>query len=376
MSLVDDISQAIAAHLVSAGYARCEPPILQPASIFFDSGEDLRGQLYLTGDVSGADYCLRPEYTIPVSMAYLASEAAGESAAYSYCGPVFRFRAGDRSEFTQAGIESFGRLDREAADAEILTLALEAARVGQAPGLQNLSVRIGDAGLFSGLLEALDLAPQWRRRIARGHMQGKSIEAILKEPSNATSGDHSGVLGVLEGADKQGARALVEDLLRIAGITSVGGRTPAEIADRFLEQAALKTGAGVSAEKRAIIERFLSIEGDPDQASAQLRKLAAEAGLDLAGRLDRFDTRLGFIAALGLDVKELAFATSFTRNLDYYTGFVFEALDPAGQGDKPVAGGGRYDQLLQTLGAQASIPAVGAAIWIDRLRGTGPGAAA
>ena len=61
MSFADQRAERIVAHLTGAGYARCEPPILQPASIFFDSGEELRGQLYLTSDLSGADYCLRPE---------------------------------------------------------------------------------------------------------------------------------------------------------------------------------------------------------------------------------------------------------------------------------------------------------------------------
>ena len=81
--------------------------------------------------------------------------------------------------------------------------------------------------------------------------------AILSVGLNGT--DHSGVLGVLEGADKQGARAFVEDLLSIAGIAPAGGRTPGEIADRFLEQAALKAGSGFSTEKRAVIEQFLSV---------------------------------------------------------------------------------------------------------------------
>ncbi len=368
MSFVDHRAEKIIAHLTGAGYARREPAILQPASIFFDSGEDLRGQLYLTSDLSGADYCLRPEYTIPVLRAYLATTRAGERADFSYCGPVFRFRPGLDSELTQAGVESFGRADREAADAEILTLSLDAIAVTKpksGAGL-GLAVRIGDAGLFSRLLEALDLAPQWRRRIARGHSQGKSLELILQPSLNGGGVDHSGVLGVLEGADKQGARALVEDLLSIAGISAVGGRTPGEIADRFLEQAALRAGTGFSAEKRAIIERFLGIEGAPAEASAQLRRLASEAGLDLSAVLDGFDKRLGLIAAHGLDIAGLQFAASFTRNLDYYTGFVFEAYE-RGADETPVVGGGRYDQLPQALGAQKPIAAVGAAIWIDRL---------
>jgi ATP phosphoribosyltransferase regulatory subunit len=362
--------RAILAHLTGAGYQRCEPPILQPASIFFDSGEDLRGQLYLTSDVSGAEYCLRPEYTIPVSLHYLASLEAGESATYSYCGPVFRFEADGPCEFIQAGIESFGRADREAADAEILALTAEAITAEQS--VTSLSVRIGDAGLFARLLEALDLAPQWQRRISRGHAQGEPIAAILAADLNGAGIDHSGVLALLEGADKRGARALVEDLLRIAGISAVGGRTAAEIADRFLEQAALRTADGVPAEKQQIIDRFLTIEGSPDEASKALRQLAAESRLDLTLCLDCFDRRLELLKARGLDVPAFFFAARFTRNLDYYTGFVFDLEDPARPGLPPVAGGGRYDQLLGRLGAKTEIPAVGAAIRIDRLTSESP----
>ena len=364
---------ALAAHLQSAGYGLCEPPILQNAAIFFDSGEDIRSRLYLTSDQSGADYCLRPEYTIPVCRHYLASAAAGAPAAFAYCGPVFRFRNDGPSEFLQAGLENFGRLDREAADAEILGLALEAVA---AVGLNNLSLRIGDASLFRALLDALDLSPQWRRRIIRGyaqehsqgHAQGKARDAIFAAGSNGMAHDHTGVLAALEGTDPQGARALVEDLLAIAGISTVGGRSAGEIAERFLEQAALKSGADFPAEQRQLIEAFLAIEADPDQASAQMRDLTRAAGLDLSVALDRFDARLGFIATHGLDITRFTFAARFVRNLDYYTGFVFEAHERGGLHEKPVVGGGRYDGLLQSLGAPQEIPAVGAAIWVDRLR--------
>ena len=55
------------------------------------------------------------------------------------------------------------------------------------------------------------------------------------------------MLAALAGSDPKGAHALVTDLLSIAGITAVGGRSVGEIADRFLEQAAL----GASANCRA-----------------------------------------------------------------------------------------------------------------------------
>ena len=63
----------------------------------------------------------------------------------------------------------------------------------------------------------------------------------------------------------------------------------------------------------------------------------------------------------------LAFSAAFGRNLDYYTGAVFEIRDARAAEQRPIVGGGRYDRLLQTLGAPFPIPAVGCSIWIDRL---------
>src|SRR3569623_2337626 len=106
------------------GYVRVEPAILQPAEPFLDlSGEDIRKSLYLTSDPGGQELCLRPDLTIPVARDYLASDRAGRPAGFSYLGPVFRYRDGRPSQFLQAGVESYGRQDRAAADAELLALA-------------------------------------------------------------------------------------------------------------------------------------------------------------------------------------------------------------------------------------------------------------
>jgi len=367
-SVSDRAARAIA-YLTRAGYRRCEPAILQPASIFFDSGEDLRAELYLTSDPSGADYCLRPEYTIPVLALYLGQETQRGQAAYSYCGPVFRFRPGASSEFIQAGIESFGRSDREAADAEILALAIRAAAAAQEKPLSAacLRVRTGDARLLARFLEALDLPPQWRRRLVRGLPKGKPLDAILSPRTNGGIRDHSGLLALIEGADKQGAHALVEDLLAIAGVSAAGGRSAAEIAERFLEQAALRSGARFAAERRVLIERFLEIEAAPGDALKSLRALARDAGIDLSAALDQLEARFELIASDRLEGTEVRFAAAFTGALDYYTGFVFEAHHDGASA--LVAAGGRYDALAQALGSARPVPAVGAAIWLDNLGG-------
>jgi ATP phosphoribosyltransferase regulatory subunit len=349
--------------LLAAGFERTEPPILHPAAIFLDmSGEEVRRRLFLTAD-AGEELCLRPEYTIPVCRAYLASDKAGKVAEYSYLGPVFRARRGVGGEHTQTGLESFGRSDAEAADAEVFSLALEAAT---AAGGGALTARLGDAGLFDAILDSLKIAEPWRRRLRRGVARGRTLEAIFSGPSQSALAQ-PGVLAALESADHAGAKALVEDLLAIAGIDAVGGRSAGEIADRFLEQASLRSGPPIEAEKRAVLDAFLAISGDPDQAAVKLRRLTQSAGLDLGAALNAFERRNGFIAARGVAIEATRFSAAFVRDFDYYTGFVFEAHDPHSPGAKTALAGGRYDGLARRLGANEDIPAVGAAINLDRL---------
>ena len=356
----DQAEAMLLQHFGAAGYARIEPPVLQDAATFLDlGGEDIRARLYLTGDGSGAELCLRPEFTIPACRTYLDAGGAGEPAAFCYCGPVFRQRPGHSGESLQAGLESFGRLDVAAADAEILSLSLEAAAAAGAP---PLAIALGDAGLVAGFLDAIELPPLWQRRLRRGLEKGRGLDDILSgAPSRG--GDRSGVVAALAGADGHDAQALVEDLLSIAGIAAVGGRSVAEIAERFLVQVAQTASPGFDGERRELLDRFLAVAADPDRASAQIRGLVREAGLDLDRNLDLFDQRTGFMAAQGIPVGSIAFRTAFARNLDYYTGFVFEALASG----EVVAGGGRYDRLAQALGSSTPIPAVGASIWVDRL---------
>ena len=374
-TLADPVSQAPRSageraldHFLAAGFERTEPPILHPAAIFLDmSGEEVRRRLFLTAGAAGEELCLRPEYTIPVCRAYLNSDRAGAIAEYSYLGPVFRARAGQGGEQTQTGLESFGRKDPEAADAEVFALSLEAAT---AAGGGVLAARVGDAGLFDGVLELLEIPDVWRRRLRRGVARGRGLDAIFSRPSQGALGQ-AGVLAALESADHAGAKALVEDLLAIAGIETVGGRSAGEIADRFLEQASLRSGEPIAAEKRAVLEAFLAISGDPDQAAIELRRLAQSARLDLAAALDAFEMRNGFIAARGARIENIRFSAAFVRDFDYYTGFVFEAHDAAAPGAKTALAGGRYDGLARRLGAGADIPAVGAAITLDRLANGG-----
>ena len=352
------------------GYLRAHPAVLQPAEPFLDlSGEDIRRNMFLTSDASGNELCLRPDLTIPVARDYLASSRAGQALGLCYLGPVFRNRAGKPAEFIQAGVESFGRKDLAAADAEMLALALEAT---SAFGVTDPEIRAGDVALFASLIEALALPPAWQRRLIKDFNRKVSLAQDLARLSLgevSQRAEYQGVLAALAGSDRKAAHALVIDLLSIAGTSNVGGRSIDEIADRFLEQASLGGGA-LPNETRVLIESFLGVKGDPDSALNQLRNLASDARLNLGAAFDAFESRIGFMAARGIDISRITFATSFGRGLDYYTGFEFE-LVRSGSSNGPLVAGGRYDGLLTRLGATAPIPAVGFAIWVEAMTQTG-----
>ncbi|QFS95988.1 ATP phosphoribosyltransferase regulatory subunit [Labrenzia sp. THAF191b] len=355
----------------AAGHDEVSPPILQPADVFLDlTGEDIRRRLYLTSGTDGLDLCLRPDFTIPVCRHHLAQEAVKLPAAYCYNGPVFRQRPDGLGEIPQLGAESLGRTDTAEADADLLALSVKAL---EEFGLSDIVIRIGDETLFAAVLEGLDLPTVWRRRLRDLFGETDRLTAAITRMAGASSSDDDsrdvrlGFLSALEGADPEAAHAVVEDLLSIAGISAVGGRTPSEIADRFLEQAALASGARGHDKAAETLSAYLALKADGASAAGMLRDFSRDFGLGLDTPIAAFEQRLAALEAKGIDPARLTFAAEFGRRLDYYSGFVFEihAVNPHVEG--PLVGGGRYDKLVTLLGAEDDVPAIGFSMWLDRI---------
>ncbi len=201
----DARAEALVGAYERAGYRRIAPPILQPAEPFLDlSGEDIRKRMYLTADADGRELCLRPDLTIPVSVSYLASQAAGSAQGFCYLGPVYRDRGVMPAEIVQAGIELFGRPDKAAADAEMLALGLDATAHY---GIAKPEIRMGDVGLFSALVAALDLAPAWKRRLVKDFNRKSSLAHdldVLTLHAAQNKPEYQGVLAALESLRSQG----------------------------------------------------------------------------------------------------------------------------------------------------------------------------
>ena len=117
----------------------------------------------------------------------------------------------------------------------------------------------------------------------------------------------------------------------------------------------------------ALIERILSVAGPARESLSEIRALLHKNAIKLEAPLQVMEARIAALTKLGFDEKRLTFAARFGRNMEYYTGFVFELWSRDSEGPVQIAGGGRYDNLLRMLGAKADIPAVGCAIRSERV---------
>ncbi|MGX1306715.1 ATP phosphoribosyltransferase regulatory subunit [Amorphus suaedae] len=366
--MAPDRLRTLRALIADAADEMIDPPILQPADVFLDlAGEDIRRRLFVTAATTGGELCLRPDFTIPVCLAHRAKAAGSDPVTYGYVGPVFRQRRTGAAEFLQAGVEWIGHTDVEATDANALALALRAAST---LGLANPRIRVGDATLFACLVEALPLSPAWRRRLVAWFGEPERLGgAIAKlaggQPLSIGKGP-AGLSRALAGVDPEEAHNIVSDMLGVAGLTLVGGRTSGEIADRLRDTATLQAGDGQAQGAARVLERYLKISAPLSEAAAAVAAFAKAEGIDLSDALSRFERRVRLFEEAGVPLADTTFAADFGRRLDYYTGLVFELYDPAQPEGAQTIGGGRYDRLLSLLGAPKPVPAVGFSVWLDR----------
>lgn len=372
---LQDQANAITELFKERGYELVAPAYLQPADLFLDRmGEAIRGRTYVFTDLDGEELCLRPDVTLPACRVYLERHPKADvEARLCYNGPAFRYQPGGGDatrprEFRQAGIEHIGGKDRERSEAEVTGLVVEAVR---ASGLEGFTLQIGDLGLFEALVQALDIPERWRLRLRHFFWRPPVFRDLLKQLATSPGGElgkaEAELIATLDPKDAEASEALVAAHLDAAGIPLEGARSLSEITERLLARAADAEQKPLSSDTVSLVEGYLAVSGKPKACLARIENLASDAGLDLAAALQAAHTRLDRFAEVSLDREEMTFDAEFGRDLEYYTGHVFQIEVPKHGRAGQVAGGGRYDDLLESLGAPKPTSAVGSAIHTERL---------
>lgn len=272
------------------GFVEFDGPPLESLELYTrKSGEEIVEQLYTFEDKGGRKVALRPEMT-PTLARMMAARASTLPKPMKWFSipQLFRYERNQRGrlrEHFQLNMDIVGAPEVEA-DAELLAVAIE---IQRELGLEKDDVvaRVNDRRVVSGVLEALEIAPEKIPAVYAG------IDKFRKVP-----------------------RETFEQILDTAGVS------PGAISE---------------------IEKLCA--GEVDLLEWCERHLKEGPGLEAAMSLARYR---GLFAEVELsDFLELDF--SIVRGLAYYTGIVFELYDRKGK-ERAICGGGRYDDLIQSLG--------------------------
>jgi ATP phosphoribosyltransferase regulatory subunit len=352
---------AIRAALTTAEARVIDAPILLPLNLLLDlAGEAMRARLFVVQAEGGAEECLRPDFTVAVARSHIKDGAA--VGRFAYEGPAFRASPDVEGpeQFIQLGVEVFTASDsaRAETDAEIAALAWRASLAG---GRSDLTLWLGDVGLFSAFIDSLSLPATLAGRLKRVAGRPRLLNAELAradEPSSAP--DRGQLAAMLAGLSESEAATLLEEVWALAGVEPVGGRGPAEIAQRLVRRAEAAGAPSLKPAQARAITDFMAISEAPRDGLKKVRALAG-TGAVIDAALDDWDRRL---AALSSAVPEdrLRFTPALGHAFDYYDGLTFEARSDALGAERAVATGGRYDGLLERLGGRPGGGAVGCVV--------------
>lgn len=284
------------------GFSEYDAPVLEPLELYkAKSGDEIEAQLFSFTDKGGREVALRPEMTPTVCRLVGAKANALKRPIKWFSIAEFyryeRMQKGRGRCFFQFNADIFGEPGPEA-EIELIALLIQClCSFGLSE--QDFYVRLSDRNLWFYYLEAL------------GFDEAKA----------------RGVLGAIDKYEKYGDDAF-------NGYTEAHGQLDPALKAKILE--------------------FLQVK-----SLAALEEKLSSLGEKLTARLGDWRKLLGALDAMGLG-RFVEVDLGVVRGLAYYTGFVFEAFDRKGE-LRALAGGGRYDDLVQKLGGPA-LPAVGFAI--------------
>ena len=354
------------------GYRQVDTPIVEPTELFLrKSGGERIAQMYAF-HYRERDIALRPEHTASVLRMYVDSlQTQPLPLRLAYAGPVFRYekpQAGRTRQFTEVGCELLGA-EGSAADAEVIHLAMEGLA---AAGIRGHLV-LGHVGLVLDYLNRLPLrqrARDWLIWSMERVRKGRDVD-LESDISGLISGDRLSSLfdemgATLSQVPSDQLETWVLGVLQEVGVQTEGGtRTPEEIVAGVIAKMSRHSDETHVRRAFEFIQELAQIHGSPDAVIPELRALVRRHNL-ADEPIARIEHVLELLVAFGHDTSTFELNPGLGRGLHYYTGMLFEIYsDNTTQAQ--LVGGGRYDDLAQTLGARQPLPACGFTFGLERI---------
>ena len=335
------LSETIIKTFKSNGFVLSEPDVLLESDYIIErSGEKFRNSILSFEREDGKMMCLRPDLTVASCISFLQKKSSSK---IYYSGQAYRRSGSKGTNFIndQLGIEILGSKNQIQDDFKVISTILSSAKKIKT---KKIVIKVGDISLFKSLINALDMPERWKLRLIRHFWRPTYFEELLKRLEKNTDVD-----AVTFDADKK----RFYEMKRLEQNKVVAGRSISEILVRFEKKIKDPRSFADGSKIVKIIKSFLKINCKLSELDEKLKDFAKKNNLKKNIFKD-----LKSILNLNKLNQDVNFIANFGRDVEYYTGIVFEVFS----GKKEIARGGRYDDLLKSLGAKKNIPAVGAAI--------------
>ena len=288
------------------GYDEVETPAFEFLDVLTAKcGPEVKEQIYAFKDKAGRDLGLRFDLTVPLARV-VASHPDLPKPFKRYCiSRVWRYeepQSGRFREFWQADADIVGSAKMDA-DAEVIAVAISCLK---RLGMKNFRVRLSN------------------RKILESIAASAGVEREL----------WLGVFRAIDKLDKIGGEGVRRELERL----------------------------GLTGDQISTIMMQISKCGDLDSIEKEVSYVLTERGREGLNELAEIISNLELYKCSEYVVVDLSLA----RGLDYYTGPIFEVSAETNVSVGSVAGGGRYDNLIELLGGPPT-PATGISLGIDRL---------
>ncbi len=323
------------------GFVLSEPDVLLDSEYIIErSGEKFRSSMLTFEREDGKIMCLRPDLTVASCIKFLQKKTSSK---IYYSGNAYRRSSKKGTNFIndQLGIEILGSKNQIEDDFKVISTILSSAiKIKK----KKVHVKVADISLFKSLINALDMPERWKLRLIRHFWRPIYFEELLNRLEKNTDIDQ-----VTFDTDKR----RFYEMQKMDQNKLVAGRSISEILKRFNKK--IKDPRSFSDGKLIvrIIKSFLKINCKLSKLDKTLLDFIKKNNLKKNVFKD-----FKSIRNLNKLKQDVNFIANFGRDVEYYTGIVFEVFSEK----KEFARGGRYDDLLKSLGAKKNIPAVGAAI--------------
>jgi ATP phosphoribosyltransferase regulatory subunit len=300
-------------------------------------------------DDTGKSMCLRPDLTVASCIKYL-KDNSKENSKIFYSGQAYRRSNSPKDKVIndQLGIEILGSKNKSTDDLKVLkTIANSIEKIK----IKNTAIKVGDVSLFQKLIESLKIPERWKMRLKRHFWRPQYFEDLLNRLETNSDVDPTAI-----NLDKK----KFSEMKNFDQSKEIANRKVSEILSRFDRK--IKDPRSFVENKKIvkIIREFLKINCPISKLEKALKSFVKKNNLSNIAFKD-----LSIIKNLSKINSKTVFSTNFGRDIEYYTGMVFEIYNSS---KKEIARGGRYDGLLKSLGSKKNISAVGAAINLNNLK--------